>query len=181
MSQTPEDGDGVANIEGLFPIFPTSTNSVSAFSSAPQWLRNASFTTDLSVIDAAASRAPSLSEVEAGEEDADGNNGEANQPRVYNLIEEEGSWESDGDKVKRDKKKKRKRDTPSEVSGSRKSSVRDSDEYYTKPAKDYYVDTRPDPDNLAYGSIYRYQAYNFHTCIVMAGLIPYSVQCVLRV
>ncbi|KAF3567499.1 hypothetical protein DY000_02018457 [Brassica cretica] len=51
--------------------------------------------------------------------------------------EEEGS-ESGDDKAK--KKKKRKRD---------------SDEYYTKPAKDYYLDTRPDPDNLAYGSIYR--------------------------
>ncbi|KFK39103.1 hypothetical protein AALP_AA3G201300 [Arabis alpina] len=153
MSQPPADGDGVANIEGLFPIFPTSTNSVSAFSSTPQWLRNASFTKDLSVIDAAASTAPVVDTVE--EEDADGNNGEANQATVYNLIEEEeGSWESDGDKLKRDKKKKRKRGTAS-GSGSRKSSVRVSDEYYAKPAKDYYVDTRPDLDNLAYGSIYR--------------------------
>ncbi|ESQ48150.1 hypothetical protein EUTSA_v10019937mg [Eutrema salsugineum] len=151
MSNTPEDGDGGPNTSGLFPVFPVSANSVSAISSAPQWLRNASFTTDLSVIDAAASTAPSLSEVEAGEEDeegdADGSNGEANQPRVYDLVEEEGSWDTDDGKVKRkrDKKKKRKRE----------SSVKDSEEYHPKPAKDYYLDTRPDPDNLAYGSIYR--------------------------
>ncbi|CAG7877291.1 unnamed protein product, partial [Brassica rapa] len=66
----------------------------------------------------------------------------SNQPRVYDLVEEEEGSESDDDRVKkkRDKKKKRKRD---------------SDEYHPKPAKDYYLDTRPDPDNLAYGSIYR--------------------------
>ncbi|KAG2271674.1 hypothetical protein Bca52824_066229 [Brassica carinata] len=147
MSNTPANGDGEQNTTALFPLFPTPATSISAISSAPQWLRNASFTTDLSVIDAAASTAPSLSDVEASEEDEEGDayrkNSEANQPRVYDLVEEEeeGS-ESDDDRVKkkRDKKKKRKRD---------------SDEYYTKPAKDYYLDTRPDPDNLAYGSIYR--------------------------
>ncbi|KAF3611117.1 hypothetical protein DY000_02050226 [Brassica cretica] len=149
MSKTPENGDGEQNTTGLFPLFPTPATSISAISSAPQWLRNASFTTDLSVIDAAASTAPSLSDVEANEEDEEGDAGrskrETNQPRVYNLIEEEeeeeGS-ESDDDRVKKKRGKKKKR-------------KRDSDEYYTKPAKDYYLDTRPDPDNLAYGSIYR--------------------------
>lgn len=146
MSKTPEKGEGEQNTTGLFPLFPTQANSVSAISTAPQWLRNASFTTDLSVIDAAPSTAPSLSDVEASEEDEEGdayrNNNEANQPRVYDLVEEEEGSESDDDRVKkkRDKKKKRKRD---------------SDEYHPKPAKDYYLDTRPDPDNLAYGSIYR--------------------------
>ncbi|KAH0927048.1 hypothetical protein HID58_019304 [Brassica napus] len=145
MWKTPEKGDGEQNTTGLFPLFPTQANSVSAISSAPQWLRNASFTTDLSVIDAAPSTAPSLPDVEASEEEEEGdayrNNTEANQPRVYDLIEEEeGSESDDDDKAKKKKKKKRKRD---------------SDEYYTKPAKDYYLDTRPDPDNLAYGSIYR--------------------------
>lgn len=179
MSKTSEDGDGAPNTTGgLFPVFPTSANSISAISSTSQWLRNTSFTTDLSVINAAASTAPTLSEVEAGDDedeegDADGNIGEDNQPRVYNLVEEEASWESDDDKVKRkgEKRKKRKRDTASDESRSRKSSVRDSDEYYSKPAKDYYLDTRPDPDNLAYGSIYRYLAYKFSTCVVMGGLI----------
>ncbi|CAN8258973.1 unnamed protein product [Cochlearia groenlandica] len=150
MSQPPEDGYGESNATGLFPVFPTSANSVSAISNDSQWLRNASFTTDLSVIiDAAASTAPSVSQIESGEEDGEGDvdgsiGEEANRPRVYNLVEEEeGSWESDDDKVKRkrDKKKKKRK--------------RESDEYYTKPVKDYYVDTRPDPDNLAYGSIYR--------------------------
>lgn len=177
MSNTSEDGDGASvTTGGLFPVFPTSANSVSAFSGAPQWLRNASFTTDLSVINAAASTAPSLSEVEAGDEedekgDADGNIGEANQPRVYNLVEEEESLESDGDKVmrKRGKKKKRKSGNSSDESRSRKSSVKASDEYYSKPVKDYYLDTRPDPDNLAYGSIYRYFAYNLFTCVVMVS------------
>ncbi|CAD5323371.1 unnamed protein product [Arabidopsis thaliana] len=158
MSNTPEDGDGAqVTTGGLFPVFPTSANSISAISNAPQWLRNASFTTDLSVINAAASTAPSSSEVEAGDDEdeeggADGNIGLANQARVYNLVEEEGSLESDDDKVKRkrEKKKKRKSDNASDESRSRK-----SDEYYSKPVKDYYLDTRPDPDNLAYGSIYR--------------------------
>ncbi|KAF3609410.1 hypothetical protein DY000_02050216, partial [Brassica cretica] len=66
-------------------------NSVSAISTAPQWLHSASFTTDLSVIDAAASTAPSLSDVEASEEDEEGDAG-----RI---------------KKKRDKKKKRKKDS----------------------------------------------------------------------
>ncbi|KAF3553385.1 hypothetical protein F2Q69_00014790 [Brassica cretica] len=82
------------NTTGLFPLFPTPSNSVSAISTGLQWLRNASFTTDLSVIDAAASTAPSLSE--SGDDKA---------------------------KKKRDKKKKKRK--------------RDSDEYYTKPTKDY--------------------------------------------
>ncbi|XP_010487670.1 PREDICTED: protein NRDE2 homolog isoform X2 [Camelina sativa] len=161
MSNTPEDGDGApVTTGGLFPVFPTSTNSVSVISTNTQWLRNASFTTDLSVINAAAaSTAPYLSEVEEDEEgDADENIGETNQPKVYNLVEEEASWESDDDDVKRKGKKKRKKrkiGTASDESRSKKSSVRDSDEYYSKPAKDYYLDTRPDPDNLAYGSIYR--------------------------
>ena len=90
MSKTPENGDGEQNTTGLFPLFPTPATSISAISSAPQWLCNASFTTDLSVIDAAASTAPSLSDVEASKEDEEGdagrNKSETNQPRVYNLI-----------------------------------------------------------------------------------------------
>ncbi|CAH8284569.1 unnamed protein product [Eruca vesicaria subsp. sativa] len=151
MSNTPENGDGESITTGLFPLFPTPSNSVSTISTAPQWLRNASFTTDLSVIDAAASTAPpSLSDAEASEEDEERdayrNNTESVHPRVYNLIEEEeeGSEESDEDKVKKKKRDKKK-----------KLKINDSDEYYTKPVKDYYLDTRPDPDNLAYGSIYR--------------------------
>lgn len=165
MSKTPENGDGGGSITtGLFPLFPTPSNSVSAISTAPQWLRNASFTTDLSVIDtaAAASTAPSLSDVEASEEDEEGdpyrNNSEANQPRVYDLIEEEEEEGSESDEE--DDKGKRKRDKKKKKKKKRK---RDSDEYYTKPAKDYYLDTRPDPDNLAYGSIYRC-TFTLSTC-----------------
>ncbi|EOA29757.1 hypothetical protein CARUB_v10012846mg [Capsella rubella] len=162
MSNTPEAGDGApVTTGGLFPVLPTSPKSISAISSTPQWLRNASFTTDLSVINAGASTAPSVSVVDEDEDeegDPDGYTFEANQPKVYNLVEEEASWESDDDKGKRkgDKKKKRKSGgTAPDESRSKKSSVRDSDEYYSKPVKDYYLDTRPDPDNLVYGSIYR--------------------------
>ncbi|KAL0743413.1 hypothetical protein Bca4012_084926 [Brassica carinata] len=173
MSKTPENGDGGSITTGLFPLFPTPSNSVSAISSSPQWLRNASFTTDLSVINAAASTAPSLSDVEASEDDEErdvyrNNSSEANQPRVYDLVEEEeGSMESDDDRVKRkrDKKKKRKRD---------------SDQYYTKPAKDYYLDTRPDPDNLAYGSIYRMNVPRYKLDYSQRGSESGSMKLYLR-
>ncbi|CAH2053448.1 unnamed protein product [Thlaspi arvense] len=171
------DGERGPNSTGLFPVLPTSANSVSDISSAPQWLRNASFTTDLSVLDAAPSSAPSLSDVDAGEDnedgDAHGSNGEPNLPGVYNLVEEEeGSSENDDDKVKRkrDQKKKRKRE----------SSVKDPEEYYPKPAKDYYLDTRPDPDNLAYGSIYRMNVPRYKLDNSQRGPVSSSLRLYLR-
>lgn len=122
--------------------------------------------------------APSLSDVEASEEDEEGdarrNNSESNQPRVYDLIEEEeeeeGSESEEDDdkgKRKRDKKKKKKR-------------KRDSDEYYTKPAKDYYLDTRPDPDNLAYGSIYRMNVPRYKLDYSQRGSESGSMKLYLR-
>ncbi|KAJ0264325.1 hypothetical protein HA466_0026970 [Hirschfeldia incana] len=177
MSNTPENGgDGGESITtGLFPLFPTQTTSVSAISTAPQWLRNASFTTDLSVIDAAASTAPSLSDVEASEEDEEGDDAgrsktETNQRRSYDLIEEEEGSESDDDdkgKRKRDKKKKKRK-------------IRDSDEYLPKPAKDYYLDTRPDPDNLAYGSIYRMNVPRYKLDYSQRGSESGSMKLYLR-
>ncbi|XP_010551127.1 PREDICTED: protein NRDE2 homolog isoform X2 [Tarenaya hassleriana] len=148
------EGGGGGHSSGLFPLFSSPANSISATSGAPQWLSNTSFTVDPAIINAIVpedAHADTADETEDG--DSDGKNDEAKKPRSYDLVGVEredygSSGESDGDEEvgkRRKKKKKRKR----------KSSVKDSEEYYPKPAKDYYMDTRPDHDNLVYGSIYR--------------------------
>ncbi|GLU18411.1 hypothetical protein SLE2022_347150 [Rubroshorea leprosula] len=137
----------------LFPLFPasatTNTTTSTSTSVVPQWLSNTSFTANPSVINNAVSSAIS-EEGDEEQEEPPREEQPQSQHHSYELLEDEDE-ESDGEKYEKRKrrKKKRKRSRESErgVSefGSRKS----------VPAKDYYFDSHPDPDNLAYGSLYR--------------------------
>lgn len=166
----------------LFPLFSvvdshpskafTDTISTSSSSSLPQWLCNPSFTTDLSVInDAVSSQINSQPEKEEEDDrqeqqEDDGPSGVQTLPeasRVYEQLESSGS-EGDSERRKRKKKskKKRKRQRSSERGdefgdfGSRRSDARVWATSVTKSTKEYYFDSRGDPDNLVFGCLYKY-------------------------
>lgn len=166
----------------LFPLFPLADSSQHSITSVPQWLSNSSFTTDFSVINDAvasqlnleASQSPREGHDLEDEEGPADNQAQAKPFPAYEILEssqsdrevERGGRERKG---KKKKKKKRKRDGSLEKGelddyGSRKSRVRTwADQAST--TKDYYVDSHGDPDNLAFGCIYRmdiaqYKPYN---------------------
>ncbi|KAL8153533.1 hypothetical protein V2J09_011293 [Rumex salicifolius] len=171
----------------LFPVFAAGAGG-STESSSPQ-LRNFSFSADLAVVNEAVSSRYSRSSPVAlddeDEEDSDGEFRKKEESEInakpsassYQLLESSGSDSEERDMKERDKRtrKKRKRKKRSDDGGGirklpfhagfRQSSGRawaGSD----KPAsKDYYVDSRGDPDNLVFGSLYRldvprYKLYN---------------------
>ncbi|XP_028805517.1 protein NRDE2 homolog [Neltuma alba] len=165
----------------LFPLLPLAASSQHASISVPQWLSNSSFTADISVInDAVASQlnreATQSPREDQDLEDEEGPADNQAQPKPFSSYEILESSPSDREeergrerKDKKKKKKKRKRDRSSEKGGlddygSRKSRVRTwADE--TSTVKEYFVDSHGDPDNLAFGCIYRmdiaqYKPYN---------------------
>ncbi|XP_061356034.1 uncharacterized protein LOC133300491 isoform X2 [Gastrolobium bilobum] len=159
----------------LFPLFPLSDSSLQTTTSVPQWLNNSSFTTDISVInDFVASqlnRETTQSPPQDDEDDENDENRAKEKPisTSYEILESSES-EKEETKKKRKKKKKRKRDRSGERGGfdgygSRKSRVRAWADSEANTAKDYYIDSHGDRDNLAFGCIYRmdiarYKPYN---------------------
>ncbi|KAI4347330.1 hypothetical protein L6164_008147 [Bauhinia variegata] len=164
----------------LFPLLPLEQSSSQITPSVSQWLSNASFTTDISVInDAVASQ---LNQEERVDEDQGSEDeGDDQDRRVdnraqrkfsssYEILESSESDERGREKEKRKKKKKRKRERVREKGGlddygSRKSHVRAWADSKSNTTKDYYIDSHGDRDNLAFGSIYRmdiarYKSYN---------------------
>ena len=159
----------------LFPLFPAAgTGAVTATATAttaatvtstsmPQWLCNPSFTSDLSLINDAVSSLPrSLNVIEEDEEEEEAKKQQQEKNHhSYELLEEEEEEEekeedSDGEnyderkmnkKKKKCKKKNKKRKISKEIGDSKSKSIH---------AKDYYFDSHPDPDNLTYGSLYRF-------------------------
>ena len=76
---------------------------------------------------------------------------------------------------KKKKKKKRKRSKERE-DGARKSGVRawaGSDSNSNSNSKDYYFESRGDPDNLAFGSLYRlgYLQTYIHELFLVLGFL----------
>ncbi|KAJ4835452.1 hypothetical protein Tsubulata_042729, partial [Turnera subulata] len=169
-----------------------SSSSSSVVPVPPEWLSNTSFTADLSVINDAVSSLNNLPHEPSSSEDDDYQPKPRAQPSTqYELLKEEEDVESerpgggdysrslsesdsDGERRKKKRKrrkheKKRKRSRDEERGGNglapRKSNVRVWADSVTKPAKDYYLDTHGDADNLVYGSLYRmdvprYKPYN---------------------
>ncbi|KAL9241950.1 hypothetical protein vseg_016001 [Gypsophila vaccaria] len=144
-------------------LFPISEAAVTA--ATPQWLHNTSFTTEISLISNAAPlvHPTSASDIDIPEE---------SEPKPkptpkpsYELLESsESDREERVDKKwkHKKKKKKKKRKNDSEYDdverfsyGSRKSGVHAWANSEVKPSKDYYFDSRGDPDNLAFGCLYR--------------------------
>ncbi|KAK7314710.1 hypothetical protein VNO77_33237 [Canavalia gladiata] len=165
----------------LFPAFPVTDSSPlqTTPASAPQWLSNSSFTTNISVINDAVSSQLNRETTQWPPPNHDEDEEEENLaqgkplPSSYEILE---SSQSDGEgrkrekKDKRKKKKKRKRDRSPERGGfdgfgSRKSRVRAWADSEANVTKDYYFDSHGDRDNLAFGCIYRmdiarYKPYN---------------------
>ncbi|XP_038687857.1 nuclear exosome regulator NRDE2 isoform X2 [Tripterygium wilfordii] len=167
----------------LFPLFGVSAanlNQTSVTAAPAQWLSNTSFTTDLSVVNDAVSALYDRKEHQESSDEEPEPPSAQHKPlssTSYELIgeEEEGrrvsSSDSDGRRRKehkRHKKRKRSKERGKDTIdglGSRKSNVRAWADSDTKPAKDFYFDTRGDPDNLVFGGLYRmdvarYKSYN---------------------
>ncbi|XP_042501686.1 nuclear exosome regulator NRDE2 [Macadamia integrifolia] len=148
----------------LFPLFPLSDSSLQSTSKVPQWLYNPSFTTDLSVVQESLASRDNITSQEREEGEDDEEIPQA-KPPPYDLLKSSASDEDRDTESRRErrgeknKKKKRKRRRSREQAdddySSRKSAVHAWAGSDTKPAKDYYFDSRGDRDNLAFGSLYR--------------------------
>lgn len=132
---------------------------------APQWLCNASFAADPSLISASAAVAQPLDE---DEPDGGSSDGHAKPKRAHSYEMLDSSSEDDGqgrrnkEKRKRRKRRRRRSGEDSEMTtdrglGSRKASFRSWAGLGSqpKPSKEYYFDSTGDRDNLAFGCLYR--------------------------
>ncbi|KAM3381481.1 nuclear exosome regulator NRDE2 isoform X1 [Capsicum galapagoense] len=164
----------------LFPVLPqtqipSAPNPSTSYDAVPEWLRNSSFTTDISVINNAVSNnygnihfQENLEEDEQGEdvEKEDRKSEGTRYELLHSSASERGHSSSDDDegKKKKRKKKRRKRKKSSDERPrydyalsptSRKPDVRTWANSAAASDKEYYFDSRGDRDNLAFGSIYR--------------------------
>ncbi|CAK9164341.1 unnamed protein product [Ilex paraguariensis] len=161
----------------LFPVFHTGDQSsdptTTSNNGVPRWLRNPSFTTDLSLINDAVSshyHDPPQFEYEDDKEDPP----VIEQRRSsYELVDSSASdrpsASASDDDGERDRKKKRKKDKRKRrreaatqyeyaLSSSRKPGVTSwasSSSSSTTTTKDYYFDSNGDRDNAAFGRLYR--------------------------
>jgi hypothetical protein len=162
----------------LFPLFPASGASRSQPQpqrpSVPQWLSNSSFTADISLISDAVSNLNPASLSDPPQPESDSEREEEPQEKQfkskpspsYELLEsssesdratrKESSQKTTKKKKKRKRKKSRERGGLDDYHRARKSDVRAWAGSETKPSKDCYFDSRGDPDNLAFGCLYRY-------------------------
>ncbi|GMH12003.1 hypothetical protein Nepgr_013844 [Nepenthes gracilis] len=171
-----DEEEGLSQHEptSIFPISNApSTSSASTPGAVSGWLHNPSFTVDLSVVQDAVSRfGPKIVEEDYGDDD-----GEQKEDLKPSTSEEflgtsetnreerdiyypEDAERQRGKRKSGKKKKKRKINADYDATplgfASRKSSLRAwAGSSETKPSKDYYFDSRGDPDNLAFGSLYR--------------------------
>lgn len=152
----------------LFPVQPQLSSSGN--DGMTDWLRNASFTADLSVInDSVSSRYKAQKQIELeSEDDEEVKEKQEDLRPQYELLDSSepdrdsgvsSSEERKSRKKRRKKKRKRdlSRDAPPvyDYTSSRKSEVRTWESSSTNN-KDYYFDSRGDRDNLAFGSLYRF-------------------------
>ncbi|XP_050258228.1 uncharacterized protein LOC126703307 isoform X3 [Quercus robur] len=176
-----EEEKGLAEPKpSLFPLFPASDASQShshqLITPTPpsQWLSNSSFTADLSVINDAVSIQPQPQLEEEDEEEEEEPEEKQPKSKEYEFLESDQDDNKKNSKNKKKKKKKRKRSKERE-DGARKSGVRawaGSDSNSNSNSKDYYFESRGDPDNLAFGSLYRMDIarYKPHNPLKLSGL-----------
>ncbi|GAB2286590.1 hypothetical protein Dimus_020987 [Dionaea muscipula] len=148
------------------------------------WLRNTSFTVDLAVVNEATSSLYGVNHLDVAEIDGEGEepslkvksskpsnssefvaepSGTDDEGRDDSEYADRGRDTSKSGKKKKSKKRKISGEYGKKLSdfGSRKSSVRAWSSSEAKPCKDYYFDSRPDPDNLAFGSLYRFDVARY--------------------
>ncbi|XP_019179398.1 PREDICTED: protein NRDE2 homolog isoform X2 [Ipomoea nil] len=188
--QKQETSEEPKTTSSLFPVSPQFSISAAAGAGAvPEWLRNSSFTTNLSVINDSLSahhrHAPfQYEDKEEEEEEVDkGSNKERAQ---YELLDSSASdrgpssspsdEERDNRRKRRMKKRKRRRERSADARkpyehalfSSRKPDVgswASSSAAAATNDRDYYFDSRGDRDNLAFGCLYkmdvaRYKLHN---------------------
>ncbi|OMO86645.1 Tetratricopeptide-like helical [Corchorus capsularis] len=167
----------------LFPLFSvagdgaaTSASTAPATTSVPQWLCNPSFTSDLSLINDAVSSLPRALNVE---EEEDEQKEAKQQQQSYELIEEEEEEDeedsySDGERNERKKKKKK-----SYKKNKKRKMSKEMGDSKSIHAKDYFFDSHPDPDNLAYGSLYRMDVprYKLHNSERLSAFLSQGLYC----
>ncbi|KAL3628942.1 hypothetical protein CASFOL_027988 [Castilleja foliolosa] len=146
--------------------------------SAPEWLQSTSFTADISVINDAVTKY-NLPNVEEDEEENKEEELNANKQRPqYEMVPSSPSSSDDEHSKKRKNKKKKRRKEESGGSRASYSYAATISSSLRKPGvqkwtssspisneKEYYLDSRGDRDNLAFGCIYRmdvarYKLYN---------------------
>lgn len=184
-----------AKTTSLFPVFhhqqtPLQTSTVATAAASEQWLCNSSFTTDLSVINDAVSKYDQP--YEEDEEEDNNKSEKINSDKLrsqYELVDtpvsDKSSSSSDREKRKKKKKKKRKRENGRSSSydfaatfssSTRKPDVKKWANSSTSSDKEYYFDSHGDRDNLAFGSLYRYNPSLFcSTC----DYASYCVQSIM--
>uniref|UniRef100_A0A7N0UFL9 Protein NRDE2 homolog n=1 Tax=Kalanchoe fedtschenkoi TaxID=63787 RepID=A0A7N0UFL9_KALFE len=158
----------------LFPILTTPEHTAATATvntspqniSAPQWLSNTSFTADIHHAVSSQHNIPSLpSDEEADQRGA--------SPR-YGLLNSDGDSDSETKKRKRKKRPRMSADV-SNTFAARKPSGRFWDKsgsaFETASSKDYIFDSRGDPNNLAFGSLYRMDVarYKHYASIGVSG------------
>lgn len=167
-----EDEEQPTQTTSLFAAFvdqppshalPTARNSTSA----AEWLQNSSFNTDLSVINDAVSKYNVPYEEHDEEEDKrEELNSEIRRPQYETVPSSPSDASAYSDEERRKKRRKKKKRRKEELStsysyaatlssNSRKVGVSKWASSSTANEKEYYFDSRGDPDNLAFGSIYR--------------------------
>ncbi|XVE57225.1 hypothetical protein DITRI_Ditri04bG0074100 [Diplodiscus trichospermus] len=175
MKEMDDQKDPLDPKPSLFPLFPAAAATDTTSNSMHQWLCNPSFTGDLSLVnDAVSSLSRSLNAVEEDAEEEEEEEEEEVKQQLqernvdsYKLLEEEEDSDSDSDAEKYDERKKNKKWKKSERKNKKRMVSKEIGDSKSKSihAKDYYFDSHPDPDNLAYGSLYRmdvprYKLYN---------------------
>nr|GMC53153.1 protein NRDE2 homolog isoform X1 [Ipomoea batatas] len=174
-----ETGEEPKTTSSLFPVSPQFSNSAAA---VPEWLRNSSFTTNLSVINDSLSAAhyrhapfqyeDKEEEEEEEEEEKEVDKGSNKERAQYELLDSSASDRgcssspSDSRRKRRMKKRKRRRERSADARkpyehplfSSRKPDVASwasSSAAAATNDKDYYFDSRGDRDNLAFGCLYK--------------------------
>lgn len=158
--EEPVRPEPILSTSSLFPL--TTSLPSAATTSASQWLSNSSFTVDTDTINNAVF---SLHRRQKGSEPESEDDIEQERERnvtaraSYELIESSGSERDSSSERKRKKKRSKrssreKKDAIADL-GARKTGVRAWASSDYESAKEYYIDSHGDRDNLAFGSLYR--------------------------
>ncbi|XP_060964582.1 uncharacterized protein LOC133033621 isoform X2 [Cannabis sativa] len=152
----------------LFPLLSQPSDSISS-QSRSHWLCNPSFTADLSLLNDAVSSHVSKN---LSEEDDDDPEPVTAPARVYQTLDsDDQDLDTVGGKIKKKKKRKHRRspELDHDIGSLRRSNApRPWSSSDSKPSnsKPYFFDSKGDPDNFVFGSLYRmdvarYKPYAF--------------------
>ncbi|KAL9263204.1 Nuclear exosome regulator NRDE2-like protein [Drosera capensis] len=148
------------------PAFPISTTPLPTPTPPPpssSWLRNTSFTVDLAAINNTSSSIPhTFPESDDDEDEPEPPKAEASN--IYELLEEEDEEEDRKGKKKKRKKRRSGGDGKEKVRfglGKRSGGVWSCVKESRFGGKEYCFDSRPDYDNLAFGSLYRFNVSRY--------------------